>query len=67
MQTQYIEQVMRKLQALAPNRIHEVEDFIDFLQQRDQDNRLRQDYARASEAAFAKVWDNDEDAVYDNL
>ena len=67
MQAQYIEQVMQKLQALTPNRIHEVEDFIDFLQQRDQDDRLRQDYARASEAAFAKVWDNDEDAVYDKL
>jgi len=67
MQAQQIEQVVQKLQALTPNRISEVEDFIDFLQQRDQDKRLRQDYASASEAAFAKVWDNDEDAIYDQL
>lgn len=67
MQAQQIEQVVQKLQALTPNRISEVEDFIDFLQQRDQDKRLRADYARASETAFAKVWDNDEDAIYDQL
>ncbi len=28
---------------------------------------LRQDYADASEAAFNRVWDNDEDAIYDTL
>jgi len=49
------------------NRLAEVDDFIDFLRERDQDKRLRQEYAYASEATFAKVWDNDEDAVYDRL
>ncbi len=62
-----VEQMLEKLEHLTPARLAEVEDFIDFLHQRDQDKRLRQDYARASEAAFAKVWDNDEDAVYDSL
>ena len=62
-----LEQVQHKLENLAPERLAEVEDFIDFLQQRDQDQRLRGDYAHASEPAFAKVWDNDEDAVYDEL
>lgn len=59
--------MLEKLEHLSPERLAEVEDFIDFLNQRDQDKHLRQDYARASEAAFAKVWDNDEDAIYDNL
>ncbi len=62
-----VEQMLEKLEHLTPDRLAEVEDFIDFLHQRDQDKRLRQDYARASEAAFAKVWDNDEDAIYDSL
>ena len=62
-----LEQMMEKLEHLTPDRLAEVEDFIDFIQQRDRDKLLRQDYARASEAAFAKVWDNDEDAIYDNL
>ncbi len=66
MQTQ-VTHVMRKLQHLSPERLAEVDDFIEFLQQRDQDKSLRHDFAGASEAAFAKIWDNDDDAIYDNL
>lgn len=62
-----VQQVLEKLEHLSPDRMAEVEDFIDFLQQCDQDKRLRRDLARASEAAFAKAWDNDEDAIYDKL
>jgi len=62
-----VQHMVEKLEHLSPDRLAEVEDFIDFLQQRDQDKRLRQDYARASEAAFAKAWDNDDDAIYDQL
>lgn len=65
--TPQLEQIREKLAQLAPERLAEVEDFIDFLRERDRDRRLRRDYAKASEAAFAKVWDNDEDAVYDEL
>lgn len=62
-----VQHMLEKLEHLSPDRLAEVEDFIDFLQQRDQDKQLRRDFARASEAAFAKVWDNDEDAIYDKL
>jgi hypothetical protein len=62
-----LKQMLEKLEHFSPDRLAEVEDFIDFLQQRDQEKRLRQDYACASEAAFDKVWDNDEDAIYDKL
>jgi hypothetical protein len=58
---------VRKLEHLSPERLAEVEDFIDFLQQREQDSRLRKDFASASETAFAKLWDNDDDAIYDSL
>ena len=50
-----VQHLLEKLVDLSPDRLAEVEDFIDFLQQRDQDTRVRQDYARASEAAFTKV------------
>jgi hypothetical protein len=62
-----VEHMLEKLEHLSPERLAEVEDFIDFLNQRDQDKRLRQDYARASEDTFSKVWDNDDDAIYDTL
>ena len=60
-------QMMEKLERFPPGKLAEVEDFIDFLQQREQDESLRQAYAHISEAAFAEVWDNDADAVYDRL
>ena len=62
-----VQHVLEKLEHLSPDRLAEVEDFIDFLQQRDQGKLLRRDFARASEAAFVKVWDNDDDAIYDTL
>ncbi|WP_415878832.1 toxin-antitoxin system, antitoxin component, Xre family protein [Methylomonas sp. TEB] len=62
-----VKHMVEKLEHLSPDRLAEVDDFIDFLQQRDQDNRLRRDFAHLSETAFAKLWNNDEDAIYDQL
>ena len=67
MQAQHIEQVIKKLQALAPNRLHEVEDFIDFLSQRDSDRQLTQAAMAVSEPALRALWDNADDAEYDKL
>ena len=64
---QQLEHIQKKLGFLAPERLVEVEDFIDFLHQRDQENQLMVNYSQASEEAFDKVWDNDEDAIYDKL
>ena len=55
------QQIAHKLDDLSPERLTEVEDFIDFLRARDRDKALLREYAQASEAAFAKVWDNEED------
>ena len=62
-----MQHVLEKLEHLSLDRLAEVEDFIDFLQQRDQDKPLRRDFARGSEVAFAKIWDNDSDVIYDSL
>lgn len=67
MQAQHIEQVVQKLQNLAPNRIIEVENFIDFLSQRDTDQLLTQVAMAASEPALSAIWDNTDDAEYDKI
>lgn len=59
--------VLDKLKGLPPERVAEVEDFVDFLRTRNEDQRLTQAAAKASAPAFNKVWDNPEDADYDHL
>ncbi|WP_226588630.1 hypothetical protein [Microseira wollei] len=45
----------------------EVEDFIDFLNQCNADLSLTLAATKLAEPAFEKIWDNIEDAVYDDL
>jgi len=59
--------LIEKIKQLAPQRVAEVEDFVDFLRARDDEQRLTRAAAKASEASFAAVWDNDEDAAYDRM
>jgi hypothetical protein len=59
------DQLLEKISRLSPERVAEVEDFVDFIAQRDTDRELVQAAARASEAAFSKAWSNPEDDVYD--
>jgi hypothetical protein len=56
-----------KLNTLPMDRLAEVEDFVDFLRSRDQDRTLFRAASAASEPAFAAVWNNPEDDVYDAL
>lgn len=61
-----IEELLEKIKSLPPERIAEVEDFVDFLSQRD-DRRLVQAATKLSEDSFHEVWDNEEDAAYDRI
>jgi hypothetical protein len=54
-----------KIKQLPPERVAEVEDFVDFLREREDDRPLTHAAAAASEPSFAAVWGNDEDAAYD--
>lgn len=56
-----------KIKQLPPQRMAEVEDFVDLLRARADEQRLTHAAAKASEASFAKVWDNNEDAAYDRM
>ena len=59
--------LLEKLKLLPPERVAEVEDFVDFLRTRGDTQQLAQAAARAAEPAFKKVWDNPDDAAYDRL
>ncbi|PYS80776.1 MAG: toxin-antitoxin system, antitoxin component, Xre family protein [Acidobacteria bacterium] len=61
-----VEELVEKIKNLPPERIAEVEDFVDFITLRD-DHRLVQAAAKLSEDSFREVWDNEEDAAYDRL
>ncbi|MBK8401092.1 MAG: DUF2281 domain-containing protein [Propionivibrio sp.] len=59
--------LIEKIRQLPPQRLAEIEDFVDFLRTRDDEQRLTQSAAKASEASFAAVWNNDDDAAYDRM
>lgn len=59
--------LIRKIEALPPERIAEVEDFVDFIGLREQERALTRAAAAASAPAFAVIWSNPEDDVYDAL
>ncbi len=61
-----VETLIEKIKSLPPERVNEVEDFIDFLAQRDE-RILTQAAMELSEESFKQVWDNEEDAAYDKL
>jgi len=61
------EALIHKISVLPSERIAEVEDFVDFIGQREQEHSLARAAATASAPAFAAVWNNPEDDVYDAL
>ena len=67
MQTSEEQILIEKLRTLSPEKIAEVEHFVDFLRQRNEDRVLTQAAMRLSEPAFDRTWNNAEDEVYDRL
>ncbi len=62
-----VDALVKKIQSLSPEKAAEVEDFVDFLRLREEESRLTLAAMKLSEVVFAEVWDNPEDAVYDEL
>jgi hypothetical protein len=58
--------LIRKIRSLPAEKVAQVEEFVDFLSQRD-DRQLTQAAAKLAETAFRTVWDNPADAAYDRL
>jgi len=66
-QNNFQKNLIEKISALPPEKVAEVEDFVDFLSQRLNDRQLTQAAMKLSENSFKSVWDNPDDAVYDHL
>lgn len=64
---QHDDSLLEKLHSLPPEKLAEVEDFVEFLLQKDEDQQLRHAAMRMSEPALREAWDNPEDAAYDKL
>ena len=62
------QRILEKIRKLPFDKIVELENFIDFLYQRSNTSQaIVTTSTKLSEASFAKIWDNPEDASYDNL
>ena len=59
-------ELIEKIKELPPDKIAEVVNFVDFLARHD-DRALVPAASKTSEPVFANVWDNPNDAEYDNL
>ena len=59
--------VIKKVNQLSVEQIQQVEKFIDLLQEKDLNNQLIFASSKLAESAFKRVWNNVEDAEYDNL
>jgi len=61
------QELIEKIRTLPPEKMAEVEDFVDFLRGRQRDRQLTQAATKLSAAAFERIWDNPDDADYDTL
>jgi hypothetical protein len=67
MQTQQTQDLFNKICRLPPEKVAEVEDFVEFLSYRSENNTLTKAASKLSEKSFQQAWDNTEDAEYDKL
>ena len=58
--------LLKKIRTLPAEKVVVVEDFVDFIRQRD-DSQLTHAFSKLSEGAFKNVWENPGDAIYDRL
>ena len=59
--------IKNEIEKLPENLLEEVFDFIQFLEIKREKILLTRASQKLSMTSFEKVWDNEEDAVYDNL
>jgi hypothetical protein len=59
--------LLEKIEALPPDRIAEIEDFVAFNIERERDRALIRAASATSEPAFAAIWNNPKDAAYDGI
>ena len=63
------QRILAQIRQLSPEKIQKLEEFIDQLSQpkNNSDQYLTLAASKLSESVLTKIWDNAEDAEYDNL
>ncbi len=61
------EMIKTEIEKLPENLLAEVFDFFQFLEVKREKNLLAKTSQKLSSASFQKIWDNEEDSVYDSL
>ncbi len=61
------EMLKREIDSLPEELLKEIYDFVKFLEFKTEKEMLAVASQRLSESSFQRVWDNEEDAVYDAL
>ena len=59
--------IKKEIDKLPENKLLEVYYFVKFLEIKQERELLQQASESLSEKSFEKIWDNEEDAVYDSL
>jgi hypothetical protein len=59
--------ILEKVKKLSVEQIQQVEQFIDSLSQEETEQQLTLISAKLSEPVFSQIWNNPEDADYDQL
>ncbi len=67
MQTLRRQDLLDKIYMLPSENVAEIEDVVEFLRLRNEEDGLVKWAGRLSAQLFAKVWDNPENAEYDKL
>lgn len=61
------ETLLEKIQSLPPDRVAEIEDFVEFIAAKELARGITRAAAAASAPAFAAIWENQEDSAYDEI
>jgi len=61
------QKLFEKIRRLPPDKVAVVDDFVDFLQHREEMENLVTAACKVSEKSFQNVWDHPEDSEYDSL
>lgn len=67
MQSYQTQRLFEKICRLPPDKLVVVEEFVEFLKSRNEKTVSVDSLSKLSEKSFQRVWDNQEDADYDNL
>ena len=59
--------IINEIDKLPENLLAEILDFIQFLENKKEKSLFAKASQELSAASFQKIWDNEEDAVYDSL